>query len=74
MPRARVADRLMKQSAEQIVTMAGAVIAGLTNNPAFPAPKVDLKTLQAARDDLNAALVGQAHVSRRPRLALVSLC
>jgi len=61
MPRTRVADRLMKQSAEQLVTMAGAVVAGLTNNPAFPAPTVDLKTLQAATDDLNAALVAQAH-------------
>ena len=61
MPRARVADRLQRQSAEQLVTMAGAVVAGLTNNPAFPAPTVDLKTLQAATDDLNAALVAQAH-------------
>ena len=61
MPRARVADRLQRQSAEQLVTMAGAVVAGLTNNPAFPAPTVDLKILQAATDDLNAALVAQAH-------------
>ena len=59
--RARVADRLKKQSAEQLVTMAGAVITGLTNNPAFPAPTVDLKALQAADDDLKAALVAQAH-------------
>ncbi len=35
---ARVADRLKAQSAEQLVTMAGAVITGLTNNSAFPAP------------------------------------
>jgi hypothetical protein len=40
--------------------MAGAVIAGLTNNPSFPAPTVDLKAVQAAADDLNAALAAQA--------------
>ena len=33
----RVADRFKKQSAEQLVTMAGAIITGLTNNPSFPA-------------------------------------
>ncbi len=57
----RVADRFRKQSAEQLVTMAGAVIAGLTNNPTFPAPTVDLKAMQAAADALNAALAAQAH-------------
>jgi hypothetical protein len=36
--------------------MAGAVCTGLTNNPAFPAPTVDLRAVQAAADDLNAAL------------------
>jgi hypothetical protein len=41
--------------------MAGAVITGLTNNPAFPAPTVDLKAVQAAADDLNAALAAQPH-------------
>ncbi len=59
--RARVADRLKTQSAEQLVTMAGAVITGLTNNPAFPAPTVDLKAVQTAIDDLNAALAAQSH-------------
>ncbi len=58
--RARIADRLVKQSAEQLVTMAGSVITGLTNNPAFPTPTVDLKTLQAAADNLNSALAAQA--------------
>jgi len=58
--RIRIADRLIKQSAEQLVTMAGAVVTGLTNNPAFPAPTVDLKAVQAAADELNAALVAQA--------------
>jgi hypothetical protein len=41
--------------------MADAVITGLTNNPAFPAPPVDLKILQAAAADLKAALAAQAH-------------
>ena len=59
--RVRVADRFKKQSAEQLVTMAGAVITGLTGNPAFPAPTVDLKAVQAAADGLNAALAAQAH-------------
>ena len=59
--RIRIADGFRKQSAEQLVTMADAVITGLTNNPAFPAPTVDLKAVQAAADDLNAALAAQAH-------------
>ena len=56
----RIADRLTKQTAEQLVTMAGAVISGLTGNPAFPAPTVDLKAVQAAADALKEALVAQA--------------
>jgi hypothetical protein len=59
--RVRIADRFKTQSAEQLVTTAGAVITGLTNNPTFPAPTVDLKAAQAAADDLNAALAAQAH-------------
>jgi Fibronectin type III domain len=57
----RVADGFMKQSAEQLVITAGAIITGLTNNPAFPAPTVDLKAVQDAADELNAALAAQAH-------------
>jgi hypothetical protein len=41
--------------------MAGAIITGLTNNPAFPAPTVDLKAVQDAVDGLNAALAAQPH-------------
>jgi hypothetical protein len=59
--RIRIADRLKSQSAEQLITAAGAVITGLTNNPAFPAPTVDLKAVQTAVDDLNAALAAQVH-------------
>jgi hypothetical protein len=55
-----VADKLNRQSAEQLVTMAGAVISGLTGNPAFPASTVDLKAVQAAADALKTALVAQA--------------
>ncbi len=46
---------------EQLDTTVGAVITGLTNNPAFPAPTVDLKAVQAVADALNAALASQAH-------------
>jgi hypothetical protein len=62
--RNRIADGLKTQSAEQLVTMAGAVITGLTDNPSFPAPTVDLKTVQAAADELKAALAAQAHGGR----------
>ena len=65
--RVRIADRFKVQSAEQLVTMAGAVITGLTNNPAFPAPTVDLKAMKAAADDLNAALAAQAHGGEKTR-------
>jgi hypothetical protein len=56
----RIAYNFMRQSAEQLVTLAGAVITGLTGNSAFPAPTVDPQMLQAAVDDLNAALAAQA--------------
>jgi hypothetical protein len=59
--RIRIADRFRSQSAEQLVGMAEAVITGLTDNPAFPSLTFDLKAVQAAADDLNAALIAQAH-------------
>jgi hypothetical protein len=40
--RIHFADRFKKQSAEQLVTMAGALITGHTDNPAFPNPTVYL--------------------------------
>jgi len=58
-PQIRIADGLRTQSAERLITTAGAIINGLTGNPSFPSPSVDLKTLQAAVDDLNAALAAQ---------------
>jgi hypothetical protein len=50
-----------KQTADQLITLADAVIAGLTGNPAFPNPTVDLKALQAATDGLKEALTAQIH-------------
>ncbi len=60
----RIADGFKKQSAEQLASTGGVIIAGLTNNPAFPSPPVDLKTVQTAVDDLNTALAAQAHGGR----------
>ena len=60
-PHIRIADGLRTQSAERLITTAGAIIEGLTGNPSFPSPPVDLKTVQAAVDDLSAALAAQAH-------------
>ncbi len=59
--RIRVADKLLRQSAEQLVTMAGGVVTGLTGNSAFPNPTIDLKAVQAAADSLNEALAAQPH-------------
>ena len=58
--RARVSDSFARLSADQLVTMAGGIIAGLADNPAFPSPTVELKPLETAIDDLNAALAAQA--------------
>jgi hypothetical protein len=60
-PHMRITEKFTKQSAEQLAAMAGAVIAGLTNNPALPAPTVDLNTVQTAADELAAAMTAQAH-------------
>jgi hypothetical protein len=59
--RIRIVGGFGKQSPEQLVIMADSVITGLTNNPAFPAPTVDLNAVQAAADDLKAAVAAQAH-------------
>jgi hypothetical protein len=60
-PHVRIADRLTTQSTKQLVATAATIITGLTENPAFSSPPVDLKTVQAAVDDLNAALAAQPH-------------
>ena len=59
--RIRIAGGFGKQSPEQLVIMAEAVITGLTNNPAFPAPTVDLNAVRAAANDLKSAIAAQAH-------------
>jgi len=51
-PKIRIADGLLTQTAERLITTAGAIITGMTGNPAYPSPPVDLKTVQAAVDDL----------------------
>ena len=58
-PRVRIAEKFKTLSTEQLVAMAGAIINGLTGNPAFPDLPVDLKTVQAAIDNLIAALAVQ---------------
>ncbi len=58
--RARIADGFTRQSAKQLVTMADAVITGLTGNSAFPAPPVEMKAVQEAADGHKAALAAQA--------------
>jgi hypothetical protein len=47
--------------------MARAIIAGLTDNPAFPARTVDLKIVRVAADELNATLSAQAQFMARGR-------
>ena len=58
-PQIRIADGLRTQSAERLIATARAIIEGMTGNPSFPSPPVDLKTVQAALDDLSAALIAQ---------------
>jgi hypothetical protein len=60
----RIADGLRTQSTERLITTAGAIIKGMTGNPSFPSPPVDLQTIQAAVDDLSEALVAQANGGR----------
>ena len=55
------------QSAEKLIASAGAIITGLTGNPSFPSPPVDLKTVQDAVDDLSAALAAQPNEAPRQR-------
>ena len=63
-PKIRIADGLRTQSTERLITTAGAIIKGMTGNPSFPSPPVDLQTVQAAVDDLSEALVAQANGGR----------
>jgi Fibronectin type III domain len=47
------------QSDQQIATTASAVIKEMTGNTAFPNPPVELKAVQAAVDELSAAMAAQ---------------
>jgi hypothetical protein len=58
-PKIRIADGLLTQSAERLIATANVIITGLTGNPAYPSPPVDLKTVQATVDELSAALAAQ---------------
>jgi hypothetical protein len=58
-PHIRIADGLRTQTVEQLINTAGSIINGMIGNPSFPSPPVDLKTVQAAVDDLTAALAAQ---------------
>ena len=59
--RIRTSVGFSRQSDQELVATAGAVIKGMTGNNAFPSPPVDLAALQAALDELNAAIAAQAH-------------
>jgi hypothetical protein len=56
-----IADGLLTQSAERLITTAVVIINGMAGNPAFPSPPVELKTVQAAVDDLTAAMAAQPY-------------
>jgi hypothetical protein len=69
--RTRVSDSFARLSADQLVTMAGGVIAGLTNNPAFPDPTVDLKTVEIAVDDLKTAATAEKNNKQEALIAIL---
>ena len=60
MAEARVRLGFRNATDAQIVAMADAVVAGMTNNIAFPQPSVDLATLEAALDQFKNAIATQA--------------
>jgi len=59
MAEVRVRLGFRNASAQRIVTMTEAVIAGMTNNPAYPHPSVELPTLEAALDRVKNAIAMQ---------------
>ena len=56
----RILQNFKKQNEGQLIAAAGAAIKGLTGNAVFANPPVDLKAVQTAVDDLNAAIAAQA--------------
>jgi hypothetical protein len=62
--RVRALGGFARKSDVQLITMADAIIAGLTDNPAFPSLPVALKAVQASRDDFSAAVEARPHGGR----------
>ena len=48
------------QTDQQVLVAAQAVLKGMTGNPAYPNPSVDLKDLTGTADSFAAALAAQA--------------
>jgi hypothetical protein len=61
MPEIRILQGYNQKSDAQLIGAAGAAIQGLTGNPKFASPPVDLETVQAALDELVAAVAAQPH-------------
>jgi Fibronectin type III domain len=55
----RILTKFKRTTVLQLIAIAVAVIKGMTGNAIFPDPPVDMKTTQAAVDDLNAAVAAQ---------------
>src|SRR5690242_13495813 len=55
----RILQSYNTQSDAQLVAAAGAVVQGMTGNATFASPPVELKAVQAALDELNAAIAAQ---------------
>ena len=55
----RILQNFIARTDAQLIASAGAVIKGMTGNSALPSAPVDLKALQTAIDDLNAAIAAQ---------------
>lgn len=60
-PHIRALTGFKGQTDQQIIATAGAVLKGLSGNPAFPSPPGELAALQSAFDELNAAIAAQPH-------------
>jgi hypothetical protein len=81
-PQVKVLQGFKSQTDQELATTAATVIKEMTGNAHFPTPAVDLKTLQAALDNLNAAVAAQAqggtaatahkHSQRSALIALLS--
>jgi hypothetical protein len=55
----RILQSFRRLTVAQLIATSGAVIKGMTGNAVFANPPVDLKTAEAALDDLNAAVAAQ---------------